>query len=85
MKRYGVPRVSVYPSVCLSVLHPLLLQVCCCGSGGHEISVDCRSSGGLRANAGSATLSAYVSIAARICFRNAAVFILCTHIYNFSR
>jgi len=37
-----------------------LLQVCCCGSGGHEISVDCCSSGLRRANVGSATLSAYV-------------------------
>ena len=37
-----------------------LLQVCCCGPGGQEISIDCCSSGVRRANAGSAPLSAYV-------------------------
>ena len=37
-----------------------LLQVCCCGPGGQEISIDCCSSDVRRANAGSGTLSAYV-------------------------
>jgi len=36
-----------------------LLQVCCCGPGGHGISINCCSSGVQLANAGSATLSAY--------------------------
>jgi len=61
-KRYGV-RPSVRP-VCLSQHGPIaanpMLQVCCCGPGGQEISIDCDSSGMRRANAGSATLSAYV-------------------------
>ena len=58
MKRYGVR-----PSVCVSQQGPTaanpLLDVCCCGPGGQEISIDCCSSGVRRANAGSATLSAY--------------------------
>jgi len=38
-----------------------LLQVCCCGPGWQEISIDCCTAGVMRlANAGSATLSAYV-------------------------
>ena len=40
-----------------------LLQSCCCGPGGQEIPVDCCTAGAQlqrRANAGSATLSAYV-------------------------
>jgi len=40
---------SVRPSVCLSVPsdhRTPLLQVCCCGPGGHEISIDCWSSVG---------------------------------------
>ena len=59
MKRYGVR-----PSVCLSQHGPTaanpLLQVCWCRLGGQEMSIDCRSSGVWRANAGSASLSTYV-------------------------
>jgi len=43
----------------LPTAHPQL-QVCCCGPGGQEISIGCCSSGVRRANAGSATSSAYV-------------------------
>ena len=56
MKRYGV-RPSLSSSV--SFMHGLL-EVCCWGPGGQEISIDCCSSGVRRANADSATLSAYV-------------------------
>ena len=59
-----VPCPSVCPAVCLSqhesTAAKLSLQVCCCGLGGQDISTDCCSRGGRRANAGSATLSAYV-------------------------
>jgi len=62
MRRYGV-RPSVRQSLpawaAPTAANPLL-QVCCCGPGGQEISIDCCSSGGRRAKAGSATLSAYV-------------------------
>jgi len=44
MERYGV-RLSVCPSVPFARRTPLL-QVCCCGPGGQEISIDCFSSGG---------------------------------------
>jgi len=64
MKRY-----DICPSVCLSVsvsqhgpiaANPLM-QICCCGPGGQEISIDCCTAGAKqRANAGSAMLSAYV-------------------------
>ena len=52
------------PSVCLSqrgvtAANPLL-QVCCCRPGEEEISIGCCSSAVRWANAGSATLSAYV-------------------------
>ena len=65
-------RVSVRPSVCpfvsLSVCPSMgaqqqTLQVCCCGPGGQEILIDCCAAGAQqrrRANAGSATLSAYI-------------------------
>ena len=73
-KRYGVR-----PSVCPSMAHiPAAanppLQVCCCGPGGQETSNDCCSSGVRRANAGSATLSAYVDSYGHrlvICIRSA--------------
>jgi len=55
-------------SICLSgptVENPLL-QVCCCGPGGHEILIDCCTAGSqrqqhgmLRVNAGSVMFSAY--------------------------
>ena len=55
---------SIYPSICLSQHQPTaenpLLQVCCSGPSGEETSIDWCSSGVRRANAGSATLSAYV-------------------------
>ena len=48
--RIGVYETVLCPSVCLSLHGPTtsnpLLQVCCCGPGGHEISIDCCSSGG---------------------------------------
>jgi len=56
-------RPSVRPSICLlcpSVLSGPRKRVCCCGSGGQEISIDCCTAGVRRANAGSAALSAYV-------------------------
>jgi len=53
-----------------------LLQVCCCGSGGHEISVDCCSSGLRRANVGSATLSAYV-VAEQTCYISTFIVVFC--------
>ena len=49
-------------SVCLSVpsgRRTPLLQVCCCGPGGQEIPIACWTADARRANAGSATLSAY--------------------------
>ena len=39
MKRYGVR------SVCLSTAANQLLQVCCCGPGGREISTDAAAAG----------------------------------------
>ena len=45
-----------------------LLQVCCCGPSGQEISIDCCSSGMRQANLGSATLSAYVGGWTQTCF-----------------
>ena len=46
-------RSSVRPSV--------LLQVCCCGPGRQEMSIDCSTAhSSLVCHAGSATLSAYV-------------------------
>jgi len=64
---------SVHPSVCPSIwsshngptaANPLL-QICCCGPGRQELSIDCCSSSG--ANAGSATLSAYVGCWTQTC------------------
>jgi len=59
-----VPCPSACPAVCLSqhesTAAKLSLQVCCCRLGGQDISTDCCSRGGRRANAGSATLSACV-------------------------
>ena len=60
MLLFGV-RLSVCPSVCMSVPSGVctpLLQVCCCGPGWAE-TID-RLLQQRRANAGSATLSAYV-------------------------
>jgi len=48
MQLFGV-RLSVCPSVCVSVPSDIctpLLQICCCGPGGQELSIDCCSSGG---------------------------------------
>jgi len=59
MKRYGV-RLSVCLSQHGRTAANTELQVCCCGPGGQEISIDCCSIGVRRANAGSSTLSAYV-------------------------
>jgi len=56
MKRHGVC-LSVCPSIWVTAANPLL-QVCCCGPDGQEISIDCCSSGVRRTDAGSATLSA---------------------------
>ena len=51
-------------SVCLSqyglTAAKPLLQVCRCGPGGQKISIDCCSSNVRRANAGSATMPAYI-------------------------
>jgi len=62
-------------SICLSQQGPTaanpLLQVCCCGPGGQEISVDCCTASAQqqrRADAGSATLSAYVGCWTQTCF-----------------
>jgi len=55
VKRYGIR-----PSVCPSMRHSF------CGPGGQEILIDCCSSGVQWANAGSATLSAYVVAGRRL-------------------
>jgi len=60
--------VSVRLSVCLSIPFvrcSSVRWVCCCGLGGYEISIDCctavvAAARRTAANAGSATLSAYV-------------------------
>jgi len=53
-------RPSVHP------IRPPLLRVCCCGPGGQEISIDCCTADGQqqprRSDAGSATLSADVTV-----------------------
>ena len=64
MKRYGVgpsvcPLALRYGPVGPTAANPLL-QVCCCGLGGQDVSFNCYSSGMRRANAGSASLAAYV-------------------------
>jgi len=58
-------RPSVCLSTCLSQHGPTaanpLLQVCCCGPGSQEISIDCCAAHGMRrANSGSATFTADV-------------------------
>jgi len=58
-----VRRPSVRPFFCPSTMCPQQQTRCCCGLSGQEISIDCWSSGVRRANAGSATLLAYVGIA----------------------
>jgi len=52
-------RPLIYPSLTPGRNMPLL-QVCCCGPGGQKISIVCCTAGVRQANAGSATLSAYV-------------------------
>jgi len=59
-KRYGVRPVRLSARFVSPIAANPMLQVCYCGPGGQEISIDCDSSGMRRANAGSATLSAYV-------------------------
>jgi len=69
IKRYDV-RLSIRPfdrPAWALAAHPLL-QVCCCGPGGQEISIH-RYTGGVQwAYAGSATLSAYVGSKTQTCF-----------------
>ena len=55
-----------WPSDCPSTAANPLLQVCCCGPGGQEMSIDLLLQ--RHANAGSATLSAYVCSWTQTCY-----------------